>query len=364
MSTSATCCILPGNTKRPGRPTERAATASPEAEWISRARLQRKIGNTWREQYRYGEALQFYAESERILNQAPIEKTAGWWQAWIQTTLEKNLVYYWQGRLPESDELRRRLQPAIEQHGAPVQRAVYFQEISWTEFRRNRSVATPDIVALATAALAAQIEADNQAGIPAAHFGVGFVRLWSGSPEAALEPLETALHLAEQTGDVSLHARCLTYLTVACRQCGQAEATRGYAGRSLEAATAAHMPEYVAIAKANQAWLAWLASDVAQTQELAHAALALWQQLPSGHASAPFQWLALWPLIASALQAEQLSLAIDAVRTLLAPTQQRVPDALIPNLERAVRSWDEGAPQAARGELMQALALAQQMHYL
>ncbi len=70
--------------------------------------------------------------------------------------------------------------------------------------------------------------------------------------------IETALHLAEQTGDVNLRARCLTYLTVACRQCGQVEATRRYAERSLEAATSSHMPEYVATAKANQAWLAWL----------------------------------------------------------------------------------------------------------
>ncbi len=138
---------LTGQYEEAGQIFQRAAAASPQAESIGRARLQRKIGNTWREQYRYAEALQAYTESERILDQAPLETTAAWWQAWIQTALEINLVYYWQGRLPESDELRRRLQPAVEQHGAPVQRAVYFQEMAWIEFRRNRSVATADIVA-------------------------------------------------------------------------------------------------------------------------------------------------------------------------------------------------------------------------
>ena len=353
-----------GQYEEAGEIFQRAVASVPQAEWGGRARLQRKIGNTWREQYRYADALQHYAASERSLDQAPGEQSAAWWQEWIQTALERNLVYYWQGQVAESDELRHRLQPAVEQHGSPVQRAVYFQGMAWIEFRRNRSVATPESVALAMAALAAQVEAGNQAGIPAAHFGVGFVQLWSGRPQAALEPLRTALHLAEQTGDVSLQARCLTYMTVAYRQCGQVEETRQYAGRSLDVAMAAHMPEYVAIAKANQAWLAWQVGDLAQTQELAHAALALWRQLPAGHASAPFQWLALWPLIAVALHEEQISLAIDAVRTLLAPSQQRVPDALAATLEQAVQSWTEGAPAAAHAPLGAALVQAQEMHYL
>ena len=52
---------------------------------------------------------------------------------------------------------------------------------------------------------------------------------------------------------MSLRARCLTYLTIAYRQCAQVEETRHYAARNLEVATLAHMPEYIAMAKANQA---------------------------------------------------------------------------------------------------------------
>ena len=126
-----------------------------------------------------------------------------------------------------------------------------------------------------------------------------------------MEPLQTALGMAEQTGDITLQARCLAYLTVAYRQCGPMEETPQWAARTLQAATVAHMPEYAGIAKANQAWMAWLAGNLAQTQELGHAALALWRQLPAGHASAPFQWLALWPLIGAALHEERLALAID-----------------------------------------------------
>ena len=343
---------------------QRATNYIGAAEWSARARLQVKIGNTWREQYRYADAMQHYAEAEHILEQAPCEQSAAWWQAWIQIALEKNLVYYWLGSVQESDELRRRLQPAIEQHGSAEQRAVYFQTLARIEFRRNQNVATAETVALARASLAAHVEAGNLAGIPAAQFRVGLHLVLSGRPQEAQEPLQAALYQAEQTGDMSLQARCLTYLTVACRQCGQVEEVRRYAGRGLEVATVAHMPEYQGSAKANQAWLAWLAGDLAQTQELAQAALALWRQLPPDHASATLQWQALWPLIAAALHEEQISRAMDAVQMLLAPSQQRLPDTLAAILEQAVQSWNGGAPAAASALLREALVQAQQMHYL
>jgi len=135
---------------------QQAVVAVPHSESISQARLHRKIGNSWRDQYRYQEALLAYADAEGTLGQAPLEPSPEWWQAWIQVSLEINLVYYWLGQLLESDELRLRLQPAVEQHGTPSQRAVYFQNIGWIEFRRNRCVATTEMVSLSKAALAAQ----------------------------------------------------------------------------------------------------------------------------------------------------------------------------------------------------------------
>lgn len=343
---------------------QHAVTQTAAGKWLSRAHLLLKIGNTWREQYRYDEAQASYAASLEALEQAPTERSSAWWQAWIATALEINLVYYWQGRIDESDALRRRLQPVITEYGNLAQRAVFFQEMAWTEFRRNRSSATPAIVALAEAALAAQLEAGNNAGIPAAYFATGFLHLWSGAPQAAQAPLQSALELAEQSGDISLQARALTYLTVASRQLCQVEATHHLAALSLEVATAAHMPEYSATARANLAWLAWLEGDAPHAQELAQEALLLWQQLPAGHASAPFQWLALWPLLALALDAAEGALAIDAAQRMLDPAQQRLPGALDAVLTAAVDRWITGDTSAALATLAQSLMLAQELHYL
>ena len=343
---------------------QQAIAAIPNAGAICRAELHRKIGNCWRDQHRYGEALAAYADAEHALEPIPHEPSPEWWHAWIQALLETNLVYYWTGKIAESDQLRVRLQPAVEAHGTLSQRAVYFQNLGWMEFRRHRSVATADTVALTRAALAAQQEAGNQAGIPAAQFAVGFALLWSGDPQEATDPLETALRQAEVTGDLSLQARCLTYLTVAHRQCGQIEETRRCAARALEVAATVHMPEYIATAKANQSWLAWRADDLNAVQELAHAALDGWHQLPAGHAAAPFQWLARWPLIAVALHKEQIALAVDHARALLDPSQQPPPDALAASLEQAIEAWDSGAAEATRTLLQQSMTLAQELRYL
>ena len=331
---------------------------------VARARSHRKIGNAWREQYRYPEALQSYVQAEQILGQATAAQSPEWWYEWIQVRLEVGNVDYWLGHVEQSDQLRQTLQPAIEQHGTPSQRAAFFQHLARTEMRRNRFLATPETVAFTQAAVAAYREAGNDANIPSAQFLVGFHTLWSGDPQSAMEPLETALHLAERTGDVSLQARCLTYLTVACRQRTQLDETRQYAARSLQVATSVKMPEYVGTAKANQAWAAWRAGDLNLTQELGRAALESWHQLPPSHASAQLRWLALLPLIAVALDERQLSMAVDYARALLDPTQQRLHDGLTAMLEQALRDWDAGAPESANTRFRECVKLAQEKKYL
>lgn len=96
-----------------------------------------------------------------------------------------------------------------------------------------------------------------------------------GDLDQAANQLQAALAMTERISDISLQARCLTYLTVILRQRGQVAETRQSAALSLKTTTAAHMPEYMAVTTANQAWAAWCASDLIQTQALGRAALAL-----------------------------------------------------------------------------------------
>lgn len=353
------------------------------------ASIHRKIGSTWREQYHYANAMQFYAAAETALEHADrhppyrathpylpadhphtiqvqeVSKAApAWWAEWLQTQLEIDLVHYWLGEIEESAALQRRLEPLVEQHATPSQQAAFFQRRGQLEFRRRRSVATAEAVAYIQRSFVLYQEAGLLDDLPAAHFMLGFMLLWHDELDAAAAELQTTLQLAKQHGDLSLQTRTLTYLTIAARRRGQVAATEELVTQALTAASHAHMPEYSALAKANQAWLAWRQRDYAAVRDHGAAALALWQQLPATHASAPFQWTALWPLLAVALHEEELVTAVDYGRVLLDPLQQQLPNSLTITLSQALQVWDDGAHAVVLPLLQQAIALAQQLHYL
>jgi hypothetical protein len=230
------------------------------------------------------------------------------------------------------------------------------------EFRRNRSVASAASVAAAQRVLTLLEEADDRERLPSARFMVGFNLLWSGRAQEALDPLQTSLHQAEQNGDISLQARCLTYGTIALRRCEQIDEVAQLAERSQAVAGEARMPEYLALAEANLAWVAWRQGKPADAVQHGQAALDHWRELPAGHASAPFQWTARWPLLAIALERGQISDALGHARALLDPLQQALPEPLAELLAGAVAAHIDPATAAAR--LRQAVEQARQLRYL
>lgn len=353
------------------------------------ARCHRKIGNTWREQYDYANALQFYVAAEAALEHAELlapyrtthtdlpsahprtirlkevgKVTPAWWEEWIQTQLEIDLVHYWLGETDASAALQSRLQPIVEQHGAPGQQATFFQRRGQLAFRCHHSMATDAAVADAQRAFTIYQEAEMQDNLPAAHFMLGFFQLWHDDLTSAAAELTAALQLAEQQGDLSLQTRALTYLTIAARRRDQVTAAQTLVNQALTAATTTHMPEYIALARANQAWLAWRQQEYSAVREHGAAALAVWQQLPVTHASAPFQWTALWPLLAEALQRADVDTAVGYARTLVDPHQQQLPDALATPLTQAMLAWESSVAAEVQRRLAEAVTQAEQCHYL
>ncbi len=131
--------------------------------------------------------------------------------------------------------------------------------------------------------------------------------------------------------------------------------------RVLTMAMTGQMVEYIAVAKANLAWIAWREGNLSDAQQNGQAALELWQQISVVY---PFQWTALWPLIAVVLAQNQVSEAINYTRSLLDSTQQRLPDMLTAELEETLLKWEEDQPEEICVHLDQAVKLAQEMGYL
>lgn len=73
------------------------------------------------------------------------------------------------------------------------------------------------------------------------------------------------------------------------------------------------MVEYIAMAKANFAWVAWRQNDHAKTEKLASEALNLWHDMENPYS---FDWMPLWPLIAIAFARKDFSPAIEYARGL------------------------------------------------
>jgi DNA-binding SARP family transcriptional activator len=336
----------------------------PAGDGIWQARLHRKSGNIARLQRRYDQALEAYDLAQTTLGPAPAESPAAWWHEWVQILLERMWLHYWLGEWREISQLAHQVRPTVEQRGTASQCVNFLLSLATMYTRRDRYVVSQETLEFCQTALAISLESDNLSEIAWARFVLGFNQLWTGDLDGASRQMQTALALAERTGDVVHQSRCLTYLTILYRKRGQLDQVRQYASRGLELANAAEMLEYVGTAQANLAWLAWREGDLTQAEAKGRAALATWRQLPAAHASCAFRWTAFWPLIGVALAHHQTSEATEHARALLEPTQQRLPEALTAVLEEALTAWEESKSDAACACFDQAIVLAQEFGYL
>jgi DNA-binding SARP family transcriptional activator len=330
---------------------------------VGRAGLLRKLGNAWRESGGYERARQAYNEALQILGRPwadtlpPGEMDAAddRWRAWIELHVDRIHLQYWQNRVQEAAGLLETLRPLVEQNGTAYQRVRFFIWSALIVLRRDRFRSSATTAADLRQALAAAHESAFAADVPLITFQLGFLLLWHDELDAAAERLETALRLAEHSGDIALQARCLTYLTLIARRLSREEEVGRRAARSLEVAAAAHMPEFIAAAQANQAWLAWRHGHQDSVQTRCQAALESWAGLSFAYG---FEWLALWPLMAAALRRDQIVQAVDAARRLLHPSQQRLPDDLTAALQAASEALGTGQTTQVRDHLECAISLA------
>jgi hypothetical protein len=229
------------------------------------------------------------------------------------------------------------------------------------QVRRDRYVVSDDTLANSREQLALCQEWGGLKIRVDCQFQLGFSLLWRHELDEAEENLQAALELAETCGIVPMRTLSLTYLTVLCRFRGRMDGVQNFALRAQEAAERAQMPDYVAAAKGNQAWIAWRRRDLLAVEQRGQEALVLWRMSPLVY---PFQWQALWPLVAVALAQGREEDAWVSIQALLESTQQRLPDKLNTPLEAAVQAKAMNQVGVARSQLDRAMDLALEMGYL
>jgi DNA-binding SARP family transcriptional activator/tetratricopeptide (TPR) repeat protein len=344
----------------------RALSQIPHLDPVTQARIYRKIGNTWRDQYRYTEAFDVYQKAEKVLSQTTglnEQHQPAWWFEWIQVQFEACTVHYWLGQTQAGEDLLQKIEPVVAQQGTVDQQAMFYMNRATIKFRRSRSTISNEMREDLQRWLAFERAKESELS-PSVRFFLGFFSLWDRDFKLSEENLLAALHLAEQRADISLQARCLTYLTMLYRQSERIVDAEDAAVHALSIANAAQMPEYIGMARANEAWVAWRRREFGRVDESGRAALVTWDQLPNTHASLPYNWTALWPLIGLALREEQLPTAVEYLHMLLDPNQQRLPDTLVAIIELALHAWDRSELDEANQQIHRSVEIAQQFQYL
>jgi tetratricopeptide (TPR) repeat protein len=206
-----------------------------------------------------------------------------------------------------------------------MQQYRHSQAIGAARLRRDRYVVSEQQAAqLSTWVQKLQGSADTDTYTRLLFF-LGWGLLLLGHLEEAEEHLQEALALAERTGHLVHRTWSLTQLCILYRRRSQTEATHEYALRCLQVAKSAQQLENAAVARGNLAWIAWREGNLAEAEEQGQAALELWQKSPFVYA---FHWTARFPLLAVALDREEIPEALDHARALLDPQQQKLPEPL------------------------------------
>ena len=121
------------------------------------------------------------------------------------------------------------------------------------------------------------------------------------------------------------------------------------------------MVEYVAMAKASLAWVAWREKDEVEAEKLASEALELWHGMEDPYG---MDWMALWPLIAIAFARKDIGRAIELATGLLEDNQHPSPEKLSAVVRKSCEEWRNGVQEKAASALAEAIKIAEELHYI
>ncbi|MDQ6802882.1 MAG: protein kinase [Acidobacteriota bacterium] len=336
----------------------KALENSAAEDGLARARLLRKTANILVVERAYPDAAAAFDSAERQVES--MDTASGErWREWIEIQLDRGWMFYWQADLASLDRLTEQIEREIKTRATPAQRAKFFHVRVMAGLRRDRYAVSDETLALASMALAAEEAAGERSDM--GMFMLGFSHMWRNELDLAEPLLQRALKGSERSGDIVLQSRCLTYLTIVARKRRDDATVLHFAERSMAVASAGGMVEYVAVAKANLAWLAWRKGDLDEVLRLGQEAVELARALPL---AGPNWWAVSFPMIDALLQRDRTIDAVQLAEVLIQPQQHRLNDALQAALRESVQSWTEDRSDDARQTLERACELAKESLFL
>ena len=324
------------------------------------AELQYKLAATLPPQQREAEAEGIYRKAlARLDKPMPSDMVHQWQMTQLNLLLGLLDTLYFQQRLQAMVELKAQTGALLDAVGTSVQKAKFSFQLNQIAWLQHRYRIQSKSLTLAQETLQYAELSGNALLVANQLFHIGFQLLWYGDLENAEKTLGQAMQDSKTLGDSWLYVRCLVYLTVLYRFQGDDQRVQTYQPQLLEIVEEIGNKLYIGVMQANAAWLLHRAGEYGQAQKQAEEAYGQWANTPY-----PFQWLVNFPLLALAMQANQLPAAIQFAQAMLDPSQQKLPDELDDMLATAVSFWQVDNVDSAREALSTAVVLAHRYGYL
>jgi hypothetical protein len=282
-------------------------------------------------------------------------------EEWLELMVDGRACQYTTERQPERTLATLAAVRPVLERGSPARKHGYYLHLVLARVARNRLRVDETDLADLRRGLAAAAQGGEEKDVGYATFFLARLLLLHGDLAEAQDHLEQALAMAERIGESILLAQSLLGLALTALRRHDTEAVRALVPRVLAEAETMASPDYLAGAKACQAWLAWQdrhPDDVIKlSEEIA--------TLMTGTRDVGIYYgpVYLWPLVAVHLEAGHLAGAVAAGRQ-LTDYAQRLPADLEAALTAASRAWDQDQPDLARASLSAALDLARTLGYV
>jgi class 3 adenylate cyclase/tetratricopeptide (TPR) repeat protein len=286
------------------------------------------------------------------------QKKEEWQRARLRILLGLTSALYWSMQREALEDSMAETKSLLEEVGTRVQQGSFHFRQSQVIFVQNNYRANEECLKFARKALAYAEGTGNARSIAFFQFHLGFNLLWAGKLEESILQFNEALESSQQINNTFGELQCLLYRSISFRMQEEVDRVARFQSELIDLAQEIGYPEYIAVARANGAWLHYQRGRWQQALEESMLVEEIWKR-----SRYPFTWLGHWVLLASALKGQQLGDAVTGARKLL-DCMDVPPGEISSRLESAVSAWEVNDKDRTNSALEEAVELAVQNNYL
>lgn len=314
---------------------------------ITRARLYRRQGNAYNVSRRIDDMVAVYDRAIAV----PVPRTDEFVHEWIDLQLDRIWACYFAARIPEMQAIIAESQGVIEEKGTLPQKARLYESLVLVDLRLYRYYRLPDeTLRNAQKQVVSARASGNRRVFGRAQTIQGFVHVWRDELDEAERCFLEGLKDVEAVGDVDTMFIDINYLALVARKRGDVGLTREWALRTLMLAQRAKSPFYQVTALGSLGWVESRQDNEHQARVYLQEALVMQEKIPS-----PVKFMVFGPALVLEARNKNWVIAVNHVKGLLHPSQQKMPDELHSILEEAVSKWEAGDAEATESLLGKSL---------